>query len=173
LTGPERVSEGGVSSEEGAGQASLPVLSYMLGRLNVALGHALSERLDTIGVTRAEYGALAALRMKSGLSNAQLARRVLITPQSMSEVVATLERKGLIRRWNDPEHARILRAELTDTAWAVLQKCDEATLELEAQMQAEMTPHERELVLSGITECVRQLGAWVDPPHRSTARSVS
>jgi DNA-binding MarR family transcriptional regulator len=164
LTGQDRISDDGVRSGERDGPANLPVLSYMLGRLNVALGHALGERLDKIGVTRAEYGALAALRMKSGLSNAQLARRVLITPQSMSEVVATLERKGLIRRWNDPEHARILRAELTATARAVLQRCDEATLELESQMQAEMAPRDRELLLFGVTECVRQLGAWVDPP---------
>jgi len=171
LTDPERVGEGGVSSGEDARTAGLPVLSYMLGRLNVAYGHALGERLDMIGVTRAEYGALAALRMKTGLSNAQLARRVLITPQSMSEVVATLERKGLIRRWNDPEHARILRAELTETAWGVLHSCDEAALELEGQMQAEMTPQERELLLTGVTECVRQLGAWVDPPDRSAART--
>ena len=45
----------------------LPVLSYMLGRLSIALSHALTDRLELIGVTRAEYSALAALRMKSGL----------------------------------------------------------------------------------------------------------
>jgi DNA-binding MarR family transcriptional regulator len=163
------MSEGDVGAGGDAAAAHLPILTYMLGRLSVALIHALAERLEKIGVTRAEYSALAALRMKSGLSNAQLARRVLITPQSMSEVVATLERKGLLRRWNDPDHARILRAELTEPAWAVLRACDEACLEFEAQMQAELSPHERELLLSGVTECVRQLGAWVDRPTPSQA----
>jgi DNA-binding MarR family transcriptional regulator len=162
--------QGSAASANGAG-GPLPVLSYMLGRLNVALGHALATRLDPLGVTRAEYGALAALRMKSGLSNAQLARRVLITPQSMSEVVATLERKGLIRRWNDPDHARILRAELTEDAWSVLHACDAATLELETQMQEAMTPEDREILLASVTECVRALGAWVDgaPAARTAA----
>jgi DNA-binding MarR family transcriptional regulator len=158
------MSGGGTAPVREGGGSELPVLSYMLGRLSIALSHALAERLELIGVTRAEYSALAALRMKTGLSNAQLARRVLITPQSMSEVVATLERKGLLRRWNDPDHARILRAELTDQAWDVLFACDAATLELEHQMQAEMTPDERETLLATVTECVRALGTYVDRP---------
>ena len=120
-------------------------------------------------MTRAEYSALAALRMKSGLSNAQLARRVMITPQSMSEVVATLERKCFIRRWNDPDHARILRAELTEDAWPVLLASDAACLELEAQMQAALTGEDRDALLRGITECVAALGAWVDRDGLSAA----
>jgi DNA-binding MarR family transcriptional regulator len=167
------MTSGGSAAPRNAEIAQLPVLSYMLGRLNVALGQALAQRLAKLNVTRAEYGALAALRMKSGLSNAQLARRVLITPQSMSEVVATLERKGFIRRWNDPDHARILRAELTEEAWPVLRASDEACLELEAQMQAEMAPQDRETLLRAVTECVAALGAWVDRDAANAAAAAN
>jgi DNA-binding MarR family transcriptional regulator len=147
---------------ENGSEAALPVLSYMLGRLSVTLGRAITEALEPLGVTRAEYLALAALRMRTGLSNAQLARRCQITPQSMSEVVATLERKGLIRRWNDPERARILRAEMTEDAWPVLLACDAAVSDLEEQAQAALSPEDRETFLVSVTECVRALGAWVD-----------
>jgi DNA-binding MarR family transcriptional regulator len=152
----------GPAGAAGGVTGQLPVLSYMLGRLSVALGHAITQELEAIGVPRAEYSALAALRMRSGLSNAQLARRCLITPQSMSEVVAALERKDLIRRWNDPDHARILRAEMTPQAWPILAACDAATMDLEAQIQAALSPEDRETLLGGVTECVRALGAWVD-----------
>ena len=139
-----------------------PRLSYVIGRLDRILRRRLAAAVEPCGLTLPAYTALSVLRAHGGLSNARLARRSLVTPQSMSEVVATLERKGFIRRWNDPDHARILRAELTDRAWPVLRASDEACLELEAQMQAAMAPADRVTLLAGVTECVAALGAWVD-----------
>jgi len=44
-----------------------------------------------------------------GLSNAQLARRLNVTAQSMNGMVVALEREGYIERAVDPENARVLR----------------------------------------------------------------
>jgi hypothetical protein len=51
------------------------------------------------------------LRARPGLSNAQLARRSLVAPQS---ILAKLERRGLVGREVDPGHGRILRATPTE-----------------------------------------------------------
>jgi len=56
---------------------------------------------------------MSVLGARPGLSNAQLARRALMTPQAMIEILSKLENRGLVRREVDPSHARILRAELT------------------------------------------------------------
>src|SRR5262245_30117675 len=90
-----------------------PRVSYVIGRLDRALRRHLDEGVAQHGLTTLQYTTLSVLRARSGLSNAQLARRSFMTPQSMSEVLGRLEQKGLIRRVPDPQHGRVLRVELT------------------------------------------------------------
>ena len=67
-----------------------PRLSYLIGRLDRVLRRRLSAAVEPVGLTLPAYTALSVLRAQDGLSNAQLARRSLVTPQSMSEVLALL-----------------------------------------------------------------------------------
>ena len=69
--------------------------------------------VEPIGLTLPAYTALSVLRVKDGLSNAHLARLSLVTPQSMSEVLAQLVDKGYVRRRAEPGHGRVIRIELT------------------------------------------------------------
>src|SRR5439155_21814414 len=87
-------------------------LSYVVGRLDRVLRRRLGEALAPHGLTVADYTALSVLRSRSGLSNAQLARRTLITPQSMNEVLGRLVERGYVDRSQDTDHGRIIRAEL-------------------------------------------------------------
>lgn len=71
---------------------------------------------------------------ETDLSSAQLSRRFLMTPQSMNEVVTTLQRKELLERNTDPNHKRILRITLTDRGKEVLEICNAAMDEFEAKL---------------------------------------
>jgi DNA-binding MarR family transcriptional regulator len=66
------------------------------------------------GVSTAQIGILRQLANEPGLSGAELARRLLITPQGVQLALKELERRGLVERKQDPQHARILQAYLTD-----------------------------------------------------------
>lgn len=146
------------------GQRVEPRISYLVGRLDRALRRQLDERVERHGLTTLQYTTLSVLRARSGLSNARLARRALMTPQSMSEVLARLEEKGLIRRSPDPDHGRILRVDLTAAGLETLAECDEVVDEIEARMFAELAPSDRERLASALASCVRMLGAGlVDP----------
>src|SRR3954462_12780026 len=90
-----------------------PRVSYLVGRLDRILRRRLGDALAPHGLSLPEYTTLSVLRARPGPSNAQLARRSLITPQAMNEVLARLEGRGLVRREVDPAHARIRRARLT------------------------------------------------------------
>lgn len=136
-----------------------PRIAYVVGRLDRALRRHLEEGLRPHGLTAPQYTALSVLRARGGLSNAQLARRSFITPQSMSEVVAALVDKGYVRREAHPTHGRILRTELTEAGAAALLVCDEIVDGIEEQMLRELTPRERERLLSSLKSCVRMLGA--------------
>ncbi len=66
------------------------------------------------GVSTAQIGVLRQLSNEPGLSGAELARRLLISPQGVQLALTTLEHRGLVERKQDPQHKRILQAFLTD-----------------------------------------------------------
>ena len=130
-----------------------------MGRIDLALRRTLGEGLGSLGVTLPQYTALSVLRDRGALSNAQLARRVLITPQSTIKVIAALEKKGLITRVPDPDHGRILRTLLTPNGQDVLEACDRVAGQVEARMLDSLTPEARRALHEGLKTSVRNLGA--------------
>jgi len=134
-------------------------LAYVIGRLDRALRRHLDEAIRPHGLTTPQYTTLSVLRARDGLSNAQLARRSLMTPQSMSEVITALVEKGFVRREASPAHGRIMHTRLTRAGAAALAACDEAVDEIEAEMLHELSPAEAERLLSALASCVRMLGA--------------
>ncbi|MQA74428.1 MAG: MarR family transcriptional regulator [Solirubrobacterales bacterium] len=134
-------------------------LSYVIARLDRALRREIDDRVRPHGLTIARYTALSVLASRDGLSNAQLARRSYITPQSMSQVIAALERDGLIERTPDPAHRRIQRARLTRKGRRVMAACDAAVGTLEEEMLRDVPPRQRELLAAQLASCVRRLGA--------------
>jgi DNA-binding MarR family transcriptional regulator len=149
-----------------ADAAREPRLSYVIGRLDRAVRRRLTESLDELGVTLPEYTALSVLRRGGGLSNAQLSRRVLITPQSAIKVISTLERKGLIERQPDPDHGRILRTAITEEGHGVLKACDRIADEIEAGMLEGLSREEREQLDRALRNCLQGLGAGLSTERR-------
>jgi DNA-binding MarR family transcriptional regulator len=141
--------------------AAEPRFSYMVGRLDRALRRRLEEVVRSHGLTVRQYTTLSVLRARSGLSNAQLARRSLMTPQSMSEVLAALVTLDYVRRDADETHGRVIRTRLTPAGVSALASCDRAVDRLEEEMLVELTEPERTMLLDGLKRCARMLGAGI------------
>lgn len=101
-------------------------------RAEQALMAAKNAALRPLGLTVPQYAALFLLAEQPGLSGAELARRALVTPQTMSTVLANLERKGLIERSTHPIHTRIVEIRLTRPGAEVLSAADDAAIRVEA-----------------------------------------
>jgi DNA-binding MarR family transcriptional regulator len=138
---------------------TVPRVSYVVARLDRALRREIDDRVREHGLTATQYTALSVLASRAGLSNAQLARRSYITPQSMSQLIAALERQKLIERIPDPAHRRILRAQLTRKGRRVLAACDAAVDDMERRMLRDVPAAERDRFRSQLIECVHGLGA--------------
>lgn len=74
----------------------------------------VNDAVGQHGVSTAQIGVLRQLSDEPGLSGAELARRLLISPQGVQLALTALEKRGLVERKQDPQHGRILQAFLTD-----------------------------------------------------------
>jgi DNA-binding MarR family transcriptional regulator len=137
--------------------ADRPSLVYVVGRVNQGVRRELRKALAPWGLTVPELTTLSVLRARPGLSNAQLARRALTTPQSMNEVIAELERRGLVERTVDPSHGRILRAQVTEPGEQLLADVDPVVARLQEEMLAEVPPEHHEVVVEGLVSAMRHL----------------
>jgi DNA-binding MarR family transcriptional regulator len=136
-----------------------PGVSYVVARLDRAIRREIEQRTRQHGLTLPQYTALSILRRQSGLSNAQLARRSYVRPQSMNQVIVQLERSGLIERQPDANHRRVLRTTLTAEGKKVLAACDRDVAEMEEVMLADLSPADRDQLMHSLFACVHQLGA--------------
>ncbi len=134
-----------------------PRLSYVVGRLERVLRRRLATAVEPAGLTLSAYTALSVLQAQGGLSNAQLARRSLVTPQSMSEVLALLSERRYVRRRADPNHGRVIRNELTAAGRRALVRCDRAVDEVERAMLAGLDRSDVKGLRDGLIHCGRVL----------------
>ena len=136
-----------------------PRLSYVVARLERALRFDINERVGPHGLTTAQYTTLSILERGGELSNAQLARRAYMTPQSMSEMLEALEAKGLVERTPHPNHRRVFPAALTAKGRDTLAACNAAVDELENDMLAGLSPKQMTSLRTSLIVAVRALKA--------------
>jgi DNA-binding MarR family transcriptional regulator len=114
---------------------------YLIKRLETEVTSQMVKILGTYDITPSQFIILSFVGdNKTDLSSAQLSRRFLMTPQSMNEVVTTLQRKALLEKNIDPNHKRILRISLTEKGQAMLKKCNAAMDEFEANLMEDFSP---------------------------------
>jgi DNA-binding MarR family transcriptional regulator len=136
-----------------------PGISYAVARLHQRVFAGITERVSPYGLTTLQFTTLSVLsRHGAPLSTSQLARRAFMTPQSMSEVIHALERKGLIKRNPHPNHRRTLPAALTAKGRRALAQCEEAVSEFEDAMLAGFSEKDRDAFLDMVKAAVRNLG---------------
>jgi DNA-binding MarR family transcriptional regulator len=134
-------------------------MSYAIARLHQIVFAGITERVAPYGLTALQFTTLSVLsRHGAPLSTSQLARRAFMTPQSMSEVIHALERKGLIKRNPHPNHRRTLPATLTAKGRRVLTACDAAVSEFEDAMLDGFSEADRATFRNMIKTAARNLG---------------
>lgn len=153
-----KVSESGRRPSAG-GERPLPRISYIVARLERAVRKAINDRVKPYGLTTLQYTTLSVLGARDQLSNAQLARRAYMTPQSMSEVLDALEKKGMVKRNALAAHRRVYPATLTAEGRKILAACDGAVDDVEREMLAGLAPAQVAALREGLLSAVRALHA--------------
>jgi DNA-binding MarR family transcriptional regulator len=130
---------------------------YLLKRAQAALHAAMNTAFQPHGATLPQYAVLTALDEEPGLSNAELARRAFVTPQTMNQVLRELEQRNWVTRHPHPGHGRILQADLTHEGRQTLRACHEAADAVEERMLAKLTPAGRQQLATALRACIEGL----------------
>lgn len=111
-------------------------LGYLLRQAAGAYRYRMDRALADLDVTPPQFSVMTMLNAYPGISNADVARLALLTPQTVSVIVANLERAGTIKRAPHDVHGRILQIELTTDGRALLRRCRERVQKLEQELSA-------------------------------------
>ena len=117
--------------------AQKPRTIFLLRLLQLNVYNLMIERLRPAGLTPIQYLVLSILSRRGTWSTAELARRFQIAPQSMTEIVASLQKKKLIARSKSLAHGRILSIHLTAAGIRRLDRCNLAVDRLERAVFAD------------------------------------
>ncbi|MTI87618.1 MAG: MarR family transcriptional regulator [Balneolaceae bacterium] len=132
-------------------------LGYVIKRLQQLLRSRMDEKLAAVGVTTPQYATLSILEEDQGLSNAELARRCFLTPQTMHKIVAGLEAKELIERKSDPSHGRKINTLLTSEGKKLVEKAHEIVQNIEGEMTGDLTQEDIEQTRKNLVRCIKPL----------------
>lgn len=101
-------------------------------------------------------GALNRLVREPGLSGAELARRLLVTPQAAQLALTALEERGLVERRPDANHGRIVRTYLTHDGQRVVDESMASGLEAEEKFLSVLDAGERRTLTELLTRLAKQ-----------------
>ncbi|OIQ83663.1 transcriptional regulator HosA [mine drainage metagenome] len=134
-------------------------VGYVLKQAAVALRSSMDAALRPLHLTVPQYACLELLGQRPGLSNAELARGVFVTRQSMNAVLRGLEDRGLVTRPATAPHGRELPTELTRAGRELLDAASTAALSVQTTMCTGLTPARQKALLETLGLCIHNLSA--------------
>lgn len=117
-------------------------LGSHLKRVEQELQAAKSAAVKPAGLTVPQYAALFVLDEQPGISAAELARRCLVTPQTMTTILRNLESAGLIERTPHPLHKHVIETRTTAAGRKALDQADKRAAGVERRLAAAFSEEE-------------------------------
>jgi DNA-binding MarR family transcriptional regulator len=121
-------------------------LGYLLRQAGVAFRVRTEHALADLQVTLPQFAVLTMTAAYPGLSNADLARLSLLTPQTVSVIVGNLKRSGLLASRPHAVHGRIQHLSLTPAGEAILARSKQRVQVIEADLAAGLSPREEQTI---------------------------
>jgi DNA-binding MarR family transcriptional regulator len=146
----------------------LPVherIGHRIKRVEQELVSAKHSVLRLFKINVAQYHVLLALSREPGLSGAALARRCMVTPQTMSSVLGTLGDRGLVERTPHPLHQHVLESRLTVSGRELLGRADAEVTRVERKLIEAFTPGEAGRFLGYLDRCLEVLDGGTVAAH--------
>ncbi len=129
-------------------------LTFWVRSVWLSMRAAVGNDLKELGLSTSQYATLMIVDEQPGQSNADIARKVTSTRQAANEMLAGLERDGLIERLPNPRDRRTQQIKITEAGRERLAQARAVAARREAALEAGFTEDQRKIVrawLEGIT----------------------
>jgi DNA-binding MarR family transcriptional regulator len=158
-----------------------------IGFLMKSLQHSLRQAMDQalrkrgLELSFAHFAALFGLHSEPGITGAKLARRAMVSAQTMNSALRRLEEEGRIERRPHPESRRADSWHLTPDGLELLEQAREVGAGVVARMLAPLAPAETAALEDYLRRCIAALEAdnvvvgdddsGAAPPRRESKRA--
>jgi DNA-binding MarR family transcriptional regulator len=139
-------------------------VGWALRRADLDLQSAKERRLREVGVSSSHYSALISLQTSPGLTGAELARLMGITPQAVALLVGKLTDRGWIERRAHPRHRTVQELHLTDAGRAALTEAEHIVSDLERHFRESLGTERYRQLRELLGRVIDDLPGW-DPPR--------
>lgn len=120
-------------------------IGYLLWQTAHLVKREMSIALRPFQITPAQFGALVHTAREPGVSAAELARRINLTPQSIQTALNPLIGRNWIERRPHPIHLRVLGNFLTEEGLAVSHRAGDAVAAADARITAAFNAADKNL----------------------------
>jgi DNA-binding MarR family transcriptional regulator len=138
-------------------------LGYVLRQAQHALRIAIDRELRPLALSGPQFSLLGIVHAEPGVSGADAARDGMLTAQTTNEIVAALERRGLIERRPHPRDRRARQMRLTPEGEELYAAAAARVHELERRMASDLSEPETRQLKAWLVRCALALQ---DPPAR-------
>jgi DNA-binding MarR family transcriptional regulator len=120
------------------GPGALDRVTWALRRAEGAVQSLKDQRLRALGMAVAHYSLLISVHSDPGLTGAEVARRLNVTPQAVASLADRLESRGQLERRPHPRHRHVQELYLTDEGREVLRRADAVVAEVEENIAQQL-----------------------------------
>jgi len=122
-------------------------VGFLLHEVSRLLRRNFNRRVQDLGMSQAQWQALAHLSRLEGASQVTLAERLEIQPITLGRLIDRLEEAGLVERRRDPADRRAVRLYLTDKAQPLIDRMWAVAAKTREDAMASLPDERRELLI--------------------------
>ena len=137
-------------------ERSIGFLVSDVGRL---LRRRFNRRAEGLGLSQAQWSALASLAREQGVNQSTLAARLEIQPITLARLIDQLQASGLVERRQDPEDRRAFRLYLTPAARPLIGRMWELASDTRDEALAGLGTRQQQMLISCLQHMKRNLVA--------------
>ena len=115
------------------------------------------QRARNLGLTRAQWLALAVLRRYPGIHQAELADRLDVEPMTVARLVDRLEQSGWLERRTDSKDRRAKRLYLTERVQSIISQIRELSVQTRKDALSGFTEEEHTVFVSLLKRVKRNI----------------
>lgn len=146
---------------------ALETLPFEIAETAHSLRREFDRRAAPLGVTRAQWRALAWVGREPGLRQVELADHLDIEPITLCRIVDRLEEGGLVERRRDPEDRRAWRLYLTNKGEPLVEQLRTLAGHMAQEAFAGVSPETIELLRKSLAQVRENLSTNVSPKRIS------